>query len=39
MLNPFGLILALIGRYIFWTSPKPKPRADPLGRQGAKAAG
>jgi hypothetical protein len=35
MLNPIGLVLALLGRIIKWTTPKPTPRPDPRGRQGA----
>jgi hypothetical protein len=34
MLNPLGLVLAILGRFIQWTAPKPKPLPDPHGRQG-----
>lgn len=35
MLNPLNLVFALLGRFIQWTGPKPRPLPDPRGRQGA----
>jgi hypothetical protein len=33
-LNPLGLLLALLGRFVERTSPRPRPVPDPSGRQG-----
>jgi hypothetical protein len=34
MLNPMGLVRAVLGSLIEWTFPKPRPLPDPDGRQG-----
>ncbi|MEA2390359.1 MAG: hypothetical protein QOK31_468 [Solirubrobacteraceae bacterium] len=35
MLNPLGIILAVIGRIATLTKPRRRPLPDPRGRQGA----
>jgi hypothetical protein len=34
MLNPLNIVFALVGRFVQWTAPKPRPLPDPDGRQG-----
>jgi hypothetical protein len=34
MLNPLNVVVALLGRFVQWTAPKPRPLPDPQGRQG-----
>jgi hypothetical protein len=33
--NPLGLFLALLARFVERTTARPRPVPDPLGRQGA----
>jgi len=34
MLNPLNVVFAVVGRFVLWTAPKPRPLPDPEGRQG-----
>lgn len=34
MLNPLNVVVAVLGRFIEWAAPKPRPVPDPQGRQG-----
>jgi hypothetical protein len=39
MFSPLNVVLALLGRFVQWTGPKPDPLPDPDGRQGLQRAG
>ncbi len=34
MLNPLNVVFEVLGRFIEWTTPKPRPLPLPEGRQG-----